>query len=148
MNGIPIRPLVRDRRHREVPRRHDQQLGELPVGRTTVPDRLHAVDLAQEPADPDGVAEVAAAQERRRLPHLGQVDPVAVTEVETGPRKEIRRRRRDASAGVVGAPVPPRPGDLALLVPDGEPARHHRVPAEVPVAQPERLQQHDAIACS
>ncbi|MFE2094867.1 hypothetical protein [Streptomyces sp. NPDC059460] len=56
----------------EVAFGHDQQLGELAVGRSTVIDGANAVHVSQEPADAEGVAERAAPQFDRLPLHLLQ----------------------------------------------------------------------------
>ncbi|MFB7252862.1 hypothetical protein [Streptomyces nojiriensis] len=59
-------------RPREVLLGRDRQLGGLAVARAAVPGRAQTVHLAQEPADPEVVAERTGAQLDRPLSHAPQ----------------------------------------------------------------------------
>src|SRR5206468_3414169 len=107
---------VRHRNNGEVALRHKQQLGKLAISRSAVADRVNAVYVAQEPADADCSAHVAAPQHCRRLLHSleyagGQdtdaVLSAAVAQMETGPPQLVRDRRCQAPTRVVASRASP-----------------------------------------
>ena len=114
--GDAVRAGVGQRDDSEVPFGHGEQLSELADGRPAVPDRSNAVHVAQEPADADSVAQRAGSQRSSRLLHplqhfggqnLDTALRPAVTEMEPGPPKLVRRRGDDARARVTAAWAPP-----------------------------------------
>jgi hypothetical protein len=72
---------------------HGLEQGELPSRRATVPDDAQAAGVAQEPADPDGVALRPPGRMDSWVLHLADDLRDAVAEVESPPRDEITRRR-------------------------------------------------------
>src|SRR6185503_9400262 len=88
----PDRAAVRAGHERKVPLGHGLEQGELPGRRATVPDDAQAAGVAQEPADPDGVALRPPGRMDCWLLHLADDLRAADAEMESPPRDEITRR--------------------------------------------------------
>ena len=152
---VAVGPAVRQAGDGEVALGDHVERRVLAEGVAAVADDAHAVDVAQHPADPDGVAEGAARRLDGRLlhlreqllgQHLGAVGRPPVAEVEAGPGDQVAGVGRDAAGRVAAAGQRPRPGhrDRAvgvLVVADGEAPRHDLVGEEEAVVEPERLEE-------
>src|SRR5260221_6962635 len=152
IEGDAIRASVGQRDDREVALRDDEQLGELAVGRPVVPDGAHAVHVAQEPTEANGVAQGARSQLSRGFLHLmqhvgGEYSDTAccapVTHMEPGPEQQVCHRGCDAPARIVAARMPPRSRNgqepiLAAVVSYSEPPGHDVIAREETVREPQR----------
>ncbi len=114
---------------------------------------MQAVQVVQEPADAEAVAERAAPQRDRPLPHATQFrggqHAVAVAELEARPAEQVAHRGGQAAAGVVGTGALPEgspgPGGsqfavVAAVVAHGVRADHHLGQSVHGVRQAHRLQ--------
>ena len=95
---MPPGPALDSAGDGEAPLRNREEFRELAVRRPGMPDGPYAVDVPQEPADTEGVAERTALQSDRGLlhpmQHLCRQDALAavraaITEMEPGPAQQI-----------------------------------------------------------